>query len=67
MQLPKTSITPLDGASIEPIILSKVVFPPPDGPLIIMNSPVRIGPNSASSDKEIFFNASIYSSRPLIL
>mmetsp|Transcript_7622 Transcript_7622/g.12096 ORF Transcript_7622/g.12096 Transcript_7622/m.12096 type:complete len:129 (-) Transcript_7622:219-605(-) len=41
--LPNNSNTPPVMVSMQPIIFSNVVLPPPDGPLRITNSPCRIG------------------------
>ena len=39
MSLPSNKISPLDGSSNPAIILSVVVFPHPDGPKNVTNSP----------------------------
>jgi hypothetical protein len=49
---PQIYTSPLDGLSIVPIILSKVVLPPPDVPRMVMNSPsfiVRPTPRKAGT------------------
>ena len=48
---------PVVGASIVPIKFKKVVFPPPDGPLITTNYPAFIPPYLWSPFKVIYFIA----------
>jgi hypothetical protein len=48
---------PLVGLSIVPIRLRKVVFPPPDGPRMIANSPLFMAPSYEGPFKVIFFKA----------
>ena len=53
---------PWVGLSIVPRRLRKVVFPPPDGPLIITNSPFLIAPYFSTPFKVIFLRATTFSS-----
>lgn len=49
---PQIYTSPLDGLSIVPIMLSRVVFPPPDVPKTVINSPslmVRLTPLRAGT------------------
>lgn len=58
-------ISPSLALSIVPRILRRVVFPQPDGPLSITNSPLLIGYMSVVLVRLIFFRATIGSDLPL--
>mmetsp|Transcript_49813 Transcript_49813/g.125234 ORF Transcript_49813/g.125234 Transcript_49813/m.125234 type:complete len:205 (+) Transcript_49813:104-718(+) len=64
MTCPRISIEPVVALSSVPRMLSSEVFPPPEGPRSITNSPSRIGYTSDLGRRVMSFRATTPSSRP---